>query len=75
MRKHFARRRDFGRRTDDLLTLANLGGIGMDFVGLGCLLPCCWYEYCDDGAEGGIFRLQFAPAALSVCSHIGDGYL
>jgi len=66
--------RDFGRPADGLLTLANLGGIGKDFVGL---------EVCRGTAGmntvmtpgGGTFRLQFAPAALSVCSHASGGYI
>ena len=34
IRKHSYAPPDFGRPSDDLLTLANVGGIGKDFVGL-----------------------------------------
>src|SRR5208282_283937 len=68
-------RRGDSQPANDLLTLGQPWRNRQGLCRPGCLSRDCWYEYGDDGAGGGTFRLQFAPAAFSDCSHGADGYL
>jgi len=68
-------RRGDSQPANDLLTLGQPWRNRQGLCRPGCLSRDCWYEYSDDDAGGAIFRLQFAPAALSVCSHASDGYI